>query len=58
MGILKVKIRMGFAKPVVIRLVGTNEEKGRRILKEAGIQVLGSMEEAAERAVEIVRASR
>ena len=56
MGILKVKSRMGFAKPVVIRLVGTNEEEGRRILIKAGIQVLGSMEEAAERAVKIVRA--
>ncbi|MFB0501491.1 MAG: succinate--CoA ligase subunit beta, partial [Candidatus Bathyarchaeia archaeon] len=55
-GILKVKSQMGFAKPVVIRLVGTNEEEGRRILTKAGIQVLGSMEEAAERAVKIVRA--
>ncbi len=57
MGILKVKSRLGLVKPVVIRLVGTNEEEGTRILEEAGIQVLGSMEEAAEKAVEIVRTS-
>jgi len=57
-GILEVKSRIGFVKPMVIRLVGTNEEKGKRILTEAGIQVLDSMEEAAERAVEIVKAGR
>jgi len=55
-GILEVKGRMGFAKPMVIRLVGTNEEEGRRVLTEAGIQVLDSMEEAAERAVKIAKA--
>ncbi len=38
--------------PIVVRLVGTNEEEGKRILKEAGIHALDSMEEAAERAVE------
>jgi succinyl-CoA synthetase beta subunit len=38
---------------MVIRLVGTNEEEGKRILTEAGIHVLESMEEAAQRAIEI-----
>jgi succinyl-CoA synthetase beta subunit len=52
-GILEVKRNVGFLKPVVVRLVGTNEEEGRRILTEAGILVLDSMEEAARRAVEI-----
>ena len=46
-------MKVGFLKPVVVRLVGTNEKEGRRILTEAGIHVLGSMEEAAKRAVEI-----
>jgi len=41
---------------LVIRLVGTNEEEGRRILTEAGIHVLDSMEEAAKRTVEIEKA--
>lgn len=52
-GILDARSRIGFLKPIVIRLVGTNEEEGRRILTEAGIHVLDSMEEAAKRAVEI-----
>lgn len=54
-GILEAKRQVGFLKPVVVRLVGTNEEEGRRILTEAGIHVLDSMEEAAKRAVEIAR---
>lgn len=54
-GILEERKRMGFAKPIVIRLVGTNEEEGRRILTEAGIHVLSSMEEAAEKVVEIAK---
>jgi succinyl-CoA synthetase beta subunit len=42
---------------MVIRLVGTNEEEGRRILTEAGIHVLDSMEEAAKKTVEIVNSA-
>jgi succinyl-CoA synthetase beta subunit len=57
-GILEAKSRIGFAKPMVIRLVGTNEEEGKRVLVEAGIQVLDSMEKAAERAVRIAKAGR
>lgn len=55
-GILEAKKRVGFTKPIVIRLVGTNEEEGRRILTEAGIHFLDSMEEAAMKAVEIAKA--
>jgi len=54
-GILEVRKRVGFAKPLVIRLVGTSEEEGRRILTEAGIHVLDSMEEAAKKAVEMAK---
>jgi len=54
-GILEAKKRIGFVKPMVIRLVGTNEEEGRKILTEAGIHVLDSMEEAAVKAVEMVK---
>jgi len=54
-GILDVKRQMGFVKPMVIRLVGTNEEEGRRILTDAGIPVLDSMEQAAQRVVEIIK---
>jgi len=52
-GILEAKEKVGGTKPMVIRLVGTNEEEGKRILTNAGIHVLESMEEAAQRAVEI-----
>jgi len=54
-GILKAKEKVGVTKPVVIRLVGTNEEEGKRILTEAGIYVLESMEEAAQKVVETSR---
>jgi succinyl-CoA synthetase beta subunit len=57
-GILKARKRIGFTKPIVIRLVGTNEEEGRRILAEAGIHVLSSMEEAAEKVVEISKSKK
>jgi succinyl-CoA synthetase beta subunit len=38
-------------KPIVIRLVGTNEEEGRRILERAGISYYTEMDEAAQAAV-------
>jgi len=52
-GILEAKAKVGGTKPMVIRLVGTNEEEGKQILTEAGIPVLESMEEAAQKAVQI-----
>jgi len=52
-GILEAKEKVGMTKPMVIRLVGTNEEEGKRILTEAGIFVFESMEEAAHKAVDI-----
>lgn len=41
--------------PVVIRLVGTNEEEGRRILAEAGFVPVRTMEEGAARAVALAK---
>ncbi len=41
------------SKPTVIRMLGTNEEEGKRILKEAGYEVVDEMEEGAEKAVAI-----
>ena len=38
---------------IVIRLTGTNEEEGQRILEEAGIPYEISMEKAAKKAVEL-----
>jgi succinyl-CoA synthetase beta subunit len=54
-GVLEAKQKVGVTKPMVIRLVGTNEEEGKRILTEAGIPVLASMEEAAQHAIQIAR---
>jgi succinyl-CoA synthetase beta subunit len=42
-------------KQLVIRLVGTNEEEGKRVLRNKGLMVFESMEVAAERVVEIGR---
>jgi succinyl-CoA synthetase beta subunit len=50
-GILEAKEKVGVPMPMVIRLVGTNEEEGKRILTTAGIHVLESMDEAAKLAV-------
>jgi succinyl-CoA synthetase beta subunit len=38
-------------KPLAVRFVGTNEKEGLRILADAGISALDSMEEAAKEAV-------
>lgn len=43
--------------PLVIRLTGTNEEEGQRILTEAGVSFETSMEAAAQKAVEIAGTS-
>jgi len=51
--ILDIQRKTGISKPMVIRLVGTNEEEGRKILTAANIPSLNSMEEAAAKAVEI-----
>lgn len=53
--IVKTKETTRSRMPMVIRLVGTNEEKGKQILRDAGFSVLESMEEAAKRAVEMTK---
>lgn len=55
-GIVEAKTALGSKLPVVVRLVGTNEEEGKRILNGAGLQVLDSMEEAARLAVKFANA--
>ncbi|KCZ73684.1 succinyl-CoA synthetase, beta subunit [Candidatus Methanoperedens nitroreducens] len=44
--------------PLVIRLTGTNEESGRRMLEEHGIDLASSTEEAAEAVVELGHSHR
>jgi succinyl-CoA synthetase beta subunit len=45
-------------KPLVVRLVGTNQREGQRILEKSGIDVLDSIEEAAKKAVKIAGGAR
>jgi len=40
-------------KPLVVRLVGTNQREGQKILEDAQVSVLKSMEETAKKAVEL-----
>lgn len=54
-GIVNARRKGGPIKPIVVRISGTNEEEGIRILAEAGLEISGSMEEAAERAVALSR---
>lgn len=44
--------------PVIVRLLGTNEEQGRKILIENAVDVFDNMEEAAIRALEVSKGCR
>jgi succinyl-CoA synthetase beta subunit len=51
----KVKREKNIEVPVVFRLVGTNEEAGRKILNDIGVSTYRTMREAAQKAVELAR---
>jgi len=48
-----VKKEKGIDMPVVFRLVGTNEEEGRKILEETGVDAYPTMQESAQKAAEL-----
>lgn len=52
---LKVKEELEIKIPVVIRLIGTNQEKALELLKNAGIEAYSDMEMAAKTIVQKVR---
>lgn len=52
-GIVEAIREVGMKKPVVVRLLGTNEEEGRRILLENHIPVYTEMDDAVIAAIEI-----
>ncbi len=54
-GIIHARQQLQTTKPFVIRLVGTNEAEGKRILADAGLQAYDSMEDAAKKAVELAK---
>ena len=50
-GIVTATERIDIQPPIVIRLTGTNEEEGLRILEQAGFSATTSMDEVVEKAV-------
>lgn len=50
-GIVNARLKSGVIKPIVVRISGTREEEGIRILEEAGLETMGTMEEAARRSI-------
>ena len=52
-GILDAREKLGLQIPLVVRMLGTREDEGRQLLKNAGIDALETMELAAKRAVEL-----
>ena len=54
-GILEARTRVEVNVPMVIRLVGTNQEEGRKILSDAGITTVDTMTEAARGVVAVSR---
>lgn len=56
-GILEALRQVRVEVPIVVRLAGTNEEEGRRLLAHADIETASSLIEAAQRAVEAAKGS-
>ncbi len=54
-GILEAKKELKIEQPIVARLTGTNEDRARQILKDAGLIFAGSMLEGARRAIELLK---
>jgi succinyl-CoA synthetase beta subunit len=55
-GIVAARDELGITVPLVVRMTGTAEEEGRRILSDAGITPGISAPEAAAKAVQLARA--
>ena len=54
-GIINASKKFEIKVPMVIRLVGTNDDEGIQILEDNGINAFGKMEPAAKRIVELVK---
>ncbi len=57
-GIIAARDELHITKPLVVRMTGTMEEEGRRLLEEAGIVPGKSATEAAEKIVALTREAR
>jgi len=54
-GVIEALNEVNVRKPIIVRLKGTREEEGRRILSKVGIPLYEDMDEAAKRVVELVK---
>ena len=54
-GVIDASRDLGLTVPLVVRLTGTREEEGRRLLQEAGITPKATATEAAQTVVELAR---
>jgi succinyl-CoA synthetase beta subunit len=57
-GILAARDDGDITVPMVVRMVGTNEEEGQEILNKAGIPFLKTMEEAAYKVVNLAKEAK
>jgi succinyl-CoA synthetase beta subunit len=56
-GIIAAMHDLKISQPMVVRLVGTNEEEGRRLLADANLITAESLADAAKKAVAAARGS-
>lgn len=56
-GIVTALRAMDISVPIVVRLTGTNSEEGKKILMDAGLIAVDSMEEVVQKTVELSRKS-
>jgi succinyl-CoA synthetase beta subunit len=54
-GIIEAKAKTGIHLPVVVRLVGTNEEEARRLLAETDLVAAATMDEAVQKAIALAK---
>jgi len=56
-GVVAAVKEVGLTKPLIVRLVGTNVEQGRKIIQESGLDVIAVSDftEAAKKAVEMAK---
>lgn len=57
-GILMAKEQIDIPIPIVIRLIGTNDTEGRKMLKDAGISAMENLDEAVKEIVRMTGGSR
>ena len=55
MGLVEALKETGSRKPVIVRLLGTNEEEGRRILSNIGIPMYAELDDAVKKAIELAK---